>query len=41
MKEKSSTYLTTSAAIKKTGCLEYEFPIRLRYNLSESNMKKI
>jgi flavorubredoxin len=41
LKEKSSTYLTTSDAIKKTGCLEYEFPIRLRYNLSESNMKKL
>lgn len=37
----SSHYLTTSETIKKTGCMEYEFPLRLRYNLSEDNMKKV
>ncbi len=41
LKESSSNYLNTSQIIKKTGCLEYEFPIRLRYNLSQSNLKKL
>ncbi len=37
----SSHYLPTSETIKKTGCMEYEFPIRLRYNLSDENMRKV
>jgi hypothetical protein len=39
--EKSSHYLTTSETIKKTGCLEYEFPIRLRYNFNDDNIEKV
>ncbi len=41
LKAASSHYLTTSETIKKTGCMEYEFPLRLRYNLSEENMSKV
>ncbi|MCK9190534.1 MAG: FprA family A-type flavoprotein [Sphaerochaetaceae bacterium] len=41
LRDASSHYLTTSETIKKTGCMEYEFPLRLRYNLSEDNMKKV
>lgn len=41
LKSAGSHYLTTSETIKKTGCMEYEFPLRLRYNLSEENMSRV
>ena len=36
-----SHYLTTSETIKKTGIMDYDFPIRVRYGLDDNNKHKI